>query len=158
MRSKRRLTTPADVDLALYDYLATGTKSFGATVIAAVERIYPPLRGQLSWARARQRAAQAMQPTAHHLPMPWLVALGLAAALSSLGQRRLGALLLLQWRLGLRPGEAIRLTRGALIPASSQQLPSGQAAVRLGMRQWDQSTSAADCGGSSGQLASCPAY
>ena len=63
--------------------------------------------------------------------MAWEVALGLARSLAKMALPRVGALLLLQWRLGLRPSEALRL-RGRDLRLPRQ--PGEAAIVALGRR------------------------
>jgi len=103
------LLTRTDVDIAAYTFVSGSTKSQGLNLIAALHRCYPPLKGHLTWTAARLKVIAAAQPPVHHLPMDWLVAVGCAYQAVLSGHPRHGAILLLQWRFGLRPMEALGL-------------------------------------------------
>ena len=110
VRKKRwHLDLNSDVDLAAAAYVQGVTKTQAEATFAALERRYPPLKGELRWTRAVVGWKRAQSMPNHHKPLAWEIALGLAYALWLLGRPWTGALLLLQWRLGLRPSEALRL-------------------------------------------------
>ena len=71
---------------------------------------YPPLRGKMAWLAATMQLQDASTPVQHHPAMPWEVALLLAFGLRQLGRPGDAAALVAQWRLGLRPGEAVQLS------------------------------------------------
>ena len=110
-----RLLTRQDVDFAAYNYILAHTKSRGENLIAALYKCFPPLRGHLTWAAARLRVLAASSPPAHHLPMDWLIAVGIAYFTSRRHLPRQAGLLLLQWKFGLRPSEALNLTGSDLV-------------------------------------------
>jgi integrase len=103
------LTTAADVDAAASAYCPDLGKGEAATLVAALLKAYPPLRGKLPWLVAVQRCQAALTPTAHHAPLSWRFCVGVASNLCLLGRRADAVVLLLQWRLGLRPSEAMAL-------------------------------------------------
>jgi len=65
--------------------------------------------------------------------MPWVAALALAWRLRHMGQPRIGALLLLQWSAGLRPGEVLRLRKEDLVPAFMNITAPSTAILQLGV-------------------------
>ena len=109
LRQGRVLNVVTDVDLAMFDYMQGCTRSQADILVSAMMKLYPPLRGSLSWSIARAKAIHKAQPPTHHMPLPWLFAVYLAWLLVQAQQPRRAALLLLQWRFGLRPTEAIEL-------------------------------------------------
>ena len=119
VRRGLRLHAVTDVDLAMFDYMQGCTRAQADILVAAMIKIYPPLRGSLHWATARAKAIHKAQPPVHHLPLPWLFAVYLAWIIAQGRQPRRAALLLLQWRFGLRPSEAIEL-RGSDVYAPSR--------------------------------------
>ena len=90
-------------------------------MMAALLKCYPPLRGHLVWAPARLRVLSVSAPPVHHVPMDWLIAVALAYRAVVRGLPRHGGLLLLQWRFGLRPSEALALRGKDLHVASAAE-------------------------------------
>ena len=99
-----------DVDEALYLYMGTQSRSQCEFLFSAMLRACPATRGRLSWASARLKVIVGKQPPVHHMPMVWAIAVHLAYCLACTGYPRRGILILLGWRLGLRPSELISLT------------------------------------------------
>eukprot|EP00969_Alexandrium_andersonii_P143368 6338123-Alexandrium_andersonii.AAC.1 len=64
--------------------------------------------------------------------MPWAIALWLADGLRALRGPRAGAALLLQWLLGLRPGELLRIRGGHITPGERNAVSPGVGLVALG--------------------------
>ena len=122
------LTDTMSVDRALFTYVQEHRRACGEVTLSALLRAYPPLRFALPWSAAAVRDLAQAQPTDHHPPMPWGVALLLAESMRLHGMLRRAGCLLLQWRLGLRPGEMLQLRREDL-----QFNPVGVGIVRLGM-------------------------
>jgi len=125
------LDTTQDVDYAACRYVTTLGKGEGTHFVAALVKAFPPLRGCLPWTTAVQRNRVATMPTEHHPPLTWRVTLGIAAVLVMFGRREDAALLMLQWRLGLRPGEGYMLIGAHFHLASDPHICS---TVRLGAR------------------------
>ena len=105
----RTLDTAQDVDNAVAEYAFGSPKAMGEVTVAALERVYPLLKGEMRWSRQVLIVKRSTTLPVHHKPMSWRLAQGLAYGLWMCGWPRVGALLLLQWRLGLRPSEALRL-------------------------------------------------
>jgi len=125
------LVTPCDVDKGATRFSRRLGKGQNEQFLAALLKAYPPLRGRLPWLAAAVKLRQLRNPPQHHPPMTWEVALGVATGLRLLGYHRDATLLLVQWRLGLRPSEALRLA------AEDISLPNAAgrvAVVRLGTR------------------------
>jgi integrase len=131
---RRQVASDRELDVALFEYIQTLSRSRAENTVAAIERCFPPLRRNLPWSRGLLSNMQVMAPVRHHLPMAWLVATGIAYGLAVLGQPRVGALLLLQWLLGLRPSEALGLKREDITPASLNSGSPGVGVVNLGAR------------------------
>ena len=129
------LHTHAEVDVALFAYLQTVTRSKAENTVAAMERCYPPLKHSLPWCRGLLNNFRIVAPIKHHLPMAWLACVGIAAGLAGLGQSRIGMLLMLQWLLGLRPSEALLLEREHLTPPSANRAAPGTGVVNLGAKR-----------------------
>jgi len=108
------LGSRTEVDLAAYAYIGDHSKSKGENLVAALHRCYPLLRSHLRWAVARLKVVSASTVVHHHKPMHWLVAVAIAWRCVLGGQPRHAAVILLQWRFGLRPTEALRLCGGDL--------------------------------------------
>jgi len=103
-----RLFTLQDVDRAAYEFVGAHARGKGEYLIAALLRVYPHIRGHLFWTVARMKVVASHAQRVHHLPMPWLVCVGIAwvCAVEERKPRRAAALLL-QWRFGLRPRELL---------------------------------------------------
>ena len=126
-----KLFFPDDVDRAATAFSASIGHGEASQLLAALLKAYPPLRGQLPWLASTVRHRHLRSPPTHHPPMSWPVALGIATGLRLLGYPRDASLLLLQWRLGLRPGEALRLIASDIsLPACAGRV----GIVRLGAR------------------------
>jgi integrase len=123
------LITVADVDAALVRFCSGLRRAKVEVTFCAVLRAYPPLRGELPWSAALVSDMSSLQPTTHHTPMPWGVALMIAHYLRTIGRLDRAVGLLVQWRLGLRPGEMLQLR-----PADIQFSSTGVALVALDMR------------------------
>ena len=106
---RRALALPADVDAAAAEFMCTLSSAESAHLLAALIKAFPPLKGRLYWTAARVRDLATRHETFHHPPMSWELALGIASAMRRLGRPRDGLALLLQWRLGFRPGEVLTL-------------------------------------------------
>ena len=109
-QNNRRLATTTDFDVALYEYIGGLRKSQGENTLAALEKVYPPLRGRIPWARARLHGIAQAHDVAHHPPMPWMIAVGIAWGMLMLNEPRAGIAFLVMRGLGLRPSEAIGLS------------------------------------------------
>ena len=129
------LETAADVDAAASAYCCQLGKGEAGTLLAAILKAFPPLRGRLPWFAATQRCQAALIPTAHHAPLSWRFCVGIAATLCALGRKSDAFVLLLQWRLGFRPGEALAL-RAAHVWLPSQAGLCGivEVGARLGTK------------------------
>ena len=80
--------------------------------VAAVEFVYPHLRGKLIWAHQKLSTLNRITPPRHAAPCGRELSALLGAQLSSLRRARMGLALVLQNALGLRPGEVISLVPG----------------------------------------------
>ena len=81
------------------------------------------------WAKA--------QPSRHTSPMPWIASLTLGNWLGLQGLPRVGALLVLQSRTGVRPGELLQISQDDLRPHWLAATGAGErqvATISLGMR------------------------
>ena len=107
-----KIRTRAEVDAALCKYMTTLSRHQATMVLAAMVKSYPPLKGHLPWAAAQAKALGTVDPVVHHVPLPWQLAVGIAYSCCQAGWPRRGLLFLIQWRFGLRPGEAVSLIRG----------------------------------------------
>ena len=123
------LELAADVDAAAAEFLKTLGRGEVSQFLAALLKAFPPLRSSLPWTTATRNNLLAAVPTAHHQPLTWRLCLGVAAVLSHLGRRGDAVCLLAQWRLGLRPGEALAVLPEHIWLPSLQQLC---AIVKLG--------------------------
>jgi len=124
------LIAPEDVDLALTQYCLGVRRAKAETIFSAMLRAYPPLKGRLAWTASLVHELSVTQPTCHHAPMPWGVALIIAHRLRGKGHFRRAVALLLQWRLGVRPGELLQLR-----PEDIQYRHGQVSLVALGMRR-----------------------
>ena len=122
------LTT--DVDAAAAEFIKTLGRGEASQFVSAFLKAFPPLRYALPWAVATRNNLVATAPPQHHPPLTWRLCLGLAAVLSLLGRKGDAVGLIAQWRLGLRPGEALKLLPDHIwLPT----LPHFCAIVRLGV-------------------------
>ena len=103
------LELASDVDTAAAEFLKTLGRGEGSQFVSALLKAFPPLRYALPWAVATRNNLVATATPQHHPPLTWRLCLGLAAVLCLLGRKGDAVGLLVQWRLGLRPGEAQRL-------------------------------------------------
>ena len=95
----------------LYDSLAPLSRA--SYTLAAVQQLWPQLRGELKAAWRAVHAWSLTVPVSMRLPLGLEVVRAMAAAASLLGWPRVGAGLLLAFRCLLRPGELVTLLRGA---------------------------------------------
>jgi len=103
------LDTVQELDNAAARFLFTLRKAEGSQFVAALIKAYPPVRYQLPWTFSVQKNRAAAEPPQHHEPLSWPMALALAAVLDLFGRKSDAVQLLVQWRLGFRPGEALQL-------------------------------------------------
>jgi len=104
-----------DEAIVMYWRLVGGPPSRLERLLAALERLWPQLKGHTPWAHAQVRRSQGQHPVNHTVPLTWTTALAVATWMAHHGHARVGGLLLLQWCYGLRPGEALGLCGGHLI-------------------------------------------
>ena len=124
------LSTAQSVDHAVFYYVKDLRRAQAEILLSALFRAYPALRGCLGASSAIVADMSVTQPTHHHPPMPWGMALMLAETIRFLGYPRRALALLLQWRCGLRPGEVLQF-RGGDISFD----PCGVSVLRLGLRR-----------------------
>ena len=129
--NERVLISAADVDEAGANCCALLNKAQAAQFLAALLRAFPPLRGQLHWTHAEVRAKSLQAPPQHHPPMSWEIALALAFGLRRCGYFRDSALLVFQWRFGLRPTEAMYAVAADI---TLPRRPGEVGIVRLGVK------------------------
>ena len=124
------LSTAQSVDHAVFYYVKDLRRAQAEILLSALFRAYPALRGCLGASSAIVADMSVTQPTHHHPPMPWGMALMLAETIRFLGYPRRALALLLQWRCGLRPGEVLQF-RGGDISFDR----CGVSVLRLGLRR-----------------------
>ena len=105
-----------------------------ATIVAAIEKVNPALRGLLPFSRGLVGVLQVTSGIRHHLPMSWSTALLIAEGMRRLARTREGAALLLQWRIAARPREMLELEGGHLTPGLRNHITPGVSVVNLGVR------------------------
>ena len=127
--------TRTEVDMAAFAFLGTVSKQRCTLLVASLIKQFPTLKFHLPWTFARCHTLGAAEPPRHHPPLPWHVAVGMAYALCRMCQPRRGLLLLMQWRFGLRPSEAIELTREAVYLRPWLGAGYGLSFLRLGLRR-----------------------
>ena len=120
------------MDAALCRYFNECNRSQAECTLAAMLRLYPPLRPKLPWAAARLKALVVARPPAHHNPLPWLQCVEIAYHQRCLGWPRRAAALLLQWLFGLRPTELTELCGRDLCPRSRHHWTGGVGFIKLG--------------------------
>ena len=106
-------------------------------LLAALEKVAPHFKWRLPWAHARVLQLAKKVGVNHTLPMPWPAAIAVAYWIAMQGFARVGALILLQWCTGLRPGELTDLEGHHLtrrVPDGSHARPESRAYVTLGVR------------------------
>ncbi len=103
--------------------------------MAAVEHVLPSFKGQLPWSRAVLSSWSTTYVTEHTVPLCAAPAALIAAHMSADGHPRLGATLLLQQALGLRPSEALGVQGGdVVLPETTSFTNSSFATIGLGIR------------------------
>lgn len=85
------------------------SKSQYEKAIASIEKFYPPLKGNLLYARAVLSSWKVVTTPHHTVPMSRPFAMLLSCWLSQHGLARMGATLLLQYLQCLRPSEALQM-------------------------------------------------
>ena len=106
-----------------------------AHAVAAAELANPQFKGMLSWTHQVQKDLVLAAPSTHHIPLPWRLAVLIAAVLAAAGFGRLGAGLLVQHCRGLRPGELLALRGRDIMLPEDRTLSNGAVAVlNLGMK------------------------
>jgi len=105
---------PQDVtewdDLAVeFSYEEGVTVSKMRSLFAALEFVFPRSKGRLQWLRGRVEVMESLQPVRHTVPACYELIILLSTQLASMGRARIGLGLIVQYTLGLRPGELIRL-------------------------------------------------
>ena len=101
--------------------------AFEATV-AALEFAMPQLKGGLAWTRSCLSGWAVSAPIKHTVPLLRAPTRLLACHIAAAGRPRVGAGLILQRELGLRPGEVIGLQPSDIV--LPEQLASGAKSVR----------------------------
>jgi len=100
---------------------------------AAVEFYFPRFKGQLRWTRSRLDTLEFHHVAKHTVPAGYELCLLLASTLSGEGRARVGLGILVQYRLGLRPGELCKLTPND-VAAAPERNKQGIIIFRLGAR------------------------
>ena len=77
-QKEMRLDSARDFDYAFWQYAHGLNKSRVLLTLAALERLWPPLKRAMPWSRARAATLQVVIPTVHHPPMLWPLALAVA--------------------------------------------------------------------------------
>jgi len=101
--------------------------------IAAIEFVYPRLKGHLLWARQRLSSWEARAPVRHAEPAGREICALLGAQLASMRRARMGLGITLQNALGLRPSEMLKLTAED-VQLSPESDKLHKVIVRLGAR------------------------
>jgi len=126
----------AEWDGCLVQYLhdAKPGKHNFENLVAAVEFFFPDLRRRLTLARATTMGWAASYFVTHHIPLCRGPASLLALHLAARGQARMGAALVLQQRMGLRPGEVLGiLASDIVLPEEAGQPRGGSCAAVIGL-------------------------
>ena len=112
------------------------TLSQFSLAVAGVEFLFPHFRGQLRWSRATLAGWAVVHTPAHTVPLCAGPAHLIAVHMAALGHPKLGAGVLLQQHLGLRPSEVLSLERQDIALPREANLggSSSAAVVGLGMR------------------------
>ena len=89
-----------DVDMVIFPFV--GLRSKSKREVAALHSCYPGARTHLRWSTARLRVLGAATAVQHHTPLHWSVAVASAGRCELGGLPRHAAVIVLQWRFGLR--------------------------------------------------------
>ena len=101
--------------------------------IAALEFLFPRLRGKMLWSRRRLDTQSHLTPIVHTRPAGMDVCVLIGAQMAASGRARMGLGMQLQCALGLRPGELIQLTP-ADVDISPEENKRHVAIFRLGRK------------------------
>ncbi len=137
IKFRLRFDNFAELDdlLVEYKYMENPTKSEFDGCIAGVEHVLPAAKGKLPWAHAVANAWSVVHDTRHTVPMNEGMAIFLGCHLASRGKARLGAGLVLQEALGLRPRELLQLrAKDVMLPEDRGEPLHMPAVFGLGMR------------------------
>ena len=111
-------------------------KSEMENMVAAIEYLFPHVRGQLPWSKAVLKGWAVQHKPRHIVPMGRSHTSLWAAYLVSFGAVRMGVGVMLQRELGLRPSELLGLRASDIAPPESQHRPASKRAVfGLGLRR-----------------------
>ena len=129
--------TVAEWDGALIEYRATlnPAKSAFENLVASVEFFFPYLRRKLSLTHAVLAGWNVAHQTFHHIPLCRGPAALLGVFMAAFGAPRLGAGLILQQRLGLRPSEMLGLLASDVVLPEEQGSGVTAAVLALGARK-----------------------
>lgn len=111
------------------------TKSQFQGLVAAIEKILPHLKGHIPLARACLASWSVSFTPRHAVPLNLAFACYLAMALCDLGMPTVAILLVLQTGLGLRPSEALGLTKWDLLLPWEIPKSGGAGLVLLGVKR-----------------------
>lgn len=110
------------------------TRSQFATILNAVERVCPHLKGHLHCARAFLMGWSVSIMTRHAVPLSFGAACLLAVLLCYMGMPTVGATLVIQAGVGLRPSEALSLAASDLVLPWEIPKSGGAGLLLLGTR------------------------
>ena len=115
------LAMTRDVDIILADFLdvmflENHSAADGEKVVAATEFFNLHLKGALSHCRRALRGWRKEKPPQSRLPLPRLIAAGMAMVLCSRGKRLMALKLMVDHDTYLRPGESIDLKGWDIVP------------------------------------------
>ena len=113
------------------------TKAHFEQLVSSVEFLFPRFRGNMRWARAVITGWSVMHVPRHTVPLCTGPAHLVAVHMAALGHPKLGAGLLLQQQLGLRPSEVLNLERQDIaLPQQAHALAgvAPTAIIGLGVR------------------------
>ena len=128
---KKDISTIDRLDRVAFEFCAAVSRHQAQTLLAALLKAYPPVRQGLPWMAARVRTMISVQPPTHHSPLPWIAAVLLAWSLVCAGLPNAALLVLVQWRFGLRPKEAVTLKGGDAVRTDPSH---GLGYLRLGIQ------------------------
>ena len=94
------------VEFSYEEYM---TVSKMRNLYAALEFVFPRIKGQLKCLKCRIEILEFLHPPRHTVPACLELCVLLAAQMSSMGRARMGLGVLVQYALGLRPGELTSL-------------------------------------------------